>query len=492
MNEKANLQDQESIEVLNSLIPPLKGSENTAKRFPNIAAAMNVCHLKEEHAAAVAAASEAKKDDGSAPEVKVTPSPQQVNMATGGGCPFFMGSKPPKRQISISTHPELKGLKSFELQTSVSVAAEPVFYHDYLQLDKILNAQFPASAKYGNLSHDEHLFIVTHQAYELWFLQITFELDSIIELLAAPVVDDRCILVVVQRIQRINMIWKLLNDQIHILETMAPTDFIDFRGYLSTASGFQSLQFRCLENKLGLAESNRIKYNQLNYDHVFTEEESKEKLQKTREEPTLLKLIDAWLARTPGLVNYDINESGKQVEYNYMCKEYEKSVNQYLIDTYLIPAEEETDEDEKKGLMDEYKKNCDAFATIFNEEKHNKLMERGERKLSHHALWGALFIWLNRDEPRFHLPYQLLSLLTDLDALINRWRYSHALLAQRQVGNKAGTGGSSGYSYLRSTASDRYKIFNDIVNLSSWLIPRQYVPTLTDDIKKRLSSFNAN
>ena len=72
--------------------------------------------------------------------------------------------------------------------------------------------------------------------------------------------------------------------------------------------------------------------------------------------------------------------------------------------------------------MDEYKKNMDSFSTIFSEEKHNKLIERGERKLSHHALWGALFIWLNRDEPRFHLPYQLLSLLTDLDALINRWR----------------------------------------------------------------------
>lgn len=77
----------------------------------------------------------------------------------------------------------------------------------------------------------------------------------------------------------------------------------------------------------------------MNYDHVFTEEESKEKLQKSREVPTLLKLIDAWLARTPGLVNYDINESGNKVEYNYMCKEYEKSVNQYLIDTYVKPAE---------------------------------------------------------------------------------------------------------------------------------------------------------
>ena len=72
--------------------------------------------------------------------------------------------------------------------------------------------------------------------------------------------------------------------------------------------------------------------------------------------------------------------------------------------------------------MEEYKKNVDAFSTIFDREKHNKLMERGERKLGHKALWGALMIWLNRDEPRFHLPYQLLSLLTDLDSFVNRWR----------------------------------------------------------------------
>ena len=63
-------------------------------------------------------------------------------------------------------------------------------------------------------------------------------------------------------------------------------------------------------------------------------------------------------------------------------------------------------------------------------------------------------------------------------------------MAQRQVGNKSGSGGSSGYSYLRSTASDRYKIFNDIVNLSTWLIPREYIPKLTEDVRRRLNSFN--
>jgi hypothetical protein len=76
----------------------------------------------------------------------------------------------------------------------------------------------------------------------------------------------------------------------------------------------------------------------------------------------------------------------------------------------------------KNSLINEMKSTVDSFSTIFEKEKHDKLVERGERKLSHKALWGALMIWLNRDEPRFHLPYQLLVLLIDLDTLVNRWR----------------------------------------------------------------------
>lgn len=451
------MSDQESINILNSLVGPgSKMSGGAGKddfQYPNGHRGVN--------------GNGHQSDD---------PKP------SGGGCPFFNGK-------SKSKVGGLAARKNHEWQTSVSIASEPISYHDYLHLDKILNAQYPLSKKYGNLVHDEHLFISIHQAYEIWFKQILFELDSIIELLAKPIVDDRCLLVVVQRIQRINLIWKLCNDQIAILETMAPTDFLDFRGYLSTASGFQSLQFRLLENKLGLLESLRIKFNQQPYDYVFEDKESKDSLKKSLEQPSLLKLIEAWLERTPGLVTFDYTENGHKVEDNYLLKEYEKSVNKFLSDSFVKAAEEETDENEKKSLMDEYKKNLDSFATIFDKDKHNKLVERGERKLSHKALWGALMIWLNRDEPRFHLPYQLLSLLTDLDALINRWRYNHALLAQRQVGSKVGTGGSSGYSYLRSTASDRYKLFNDIINLSSWLIPKEYIPKLTEDIRRRLNTF---
>jgi hypothetical protein len=89
------------------------------------------------------------------------------------GCPFFESNA--------------GGKKFPEWQTSKSVAMDPITYRDYLQLDKILDAQYPQSAKYDTLVHDEHLFIVIHQAYEIWFKHIIFELDSIIEMLAKPV-----------------------------------------------------------------------------------------------------------------------------------------------------------------------------------------------------------------------------------------------------------------------------------------------------------------
>lgn len=130
---------------------------------------------------------------------------------------------------------------------------------------------------------------------------------------------------------------------------MAATDFLDFRGYLSTASGFQSLQFRIFENKLGLTLANRIKFNQKQYDYVFeNDKQAKDQIKDAEDEPTLLKLVEAWLERTPGLVKYDYTENGSKVEYNYLLQEYEKGVTQYLKDSYLIPAEVKIKNNSKK------------------------------------------------------------------------------------------------------------------------------------------------
>jgi len=71
----------------------------------------------------------------------------------------------------------------------------------------------------------------------------------------------------------------------------------------------------------------------------------------------------------------------------------------------------------------------------------------------------------------------------DIDSLLQKWRYNHVMLVQRMLGSKQGTGGSSGYLYLRTTVSDRYKVFLDLFNLSTWLIPRVYIPPLPADFR---------
>lgn len=109
---------------------------------------------------------------------------------------------------------------------------KPVYYGEYLQLDKIIDAQHPVSFEKGNEpAHDEMLFIIIHQAYELWFKQILFEVNSVVEMMSKPSLDDNSneLQTIVHRLKRVTTILKVLVQQIDILETMTPMDFLDFR-----------------------------------------------------------------------------------------------------------------------------------------------------------------------------------------------------------------------------------------------------------------------
>src|SRR5690606_29906066 len=102
---------------------------------------------------------------------------------------------------------------------------------DYLQLNKILNAQLPESDLHEKDAHDEMLFIIIHQAYELWFKQIIYELSSVTQMLNQPKVNDNSpdLQTIVHRGERITTILNLLISQIDVMETMTPLDFLDFR-----------------------------------------------------------------------------------------------------------------------------------------------------------------------------------------------------------------------------------------------------------------------
>ncbi|XP_078494634.1 tryptophan 2,3-dioxygenase-like [Ciona intestinalis] len=391
-------------------------------------------------------------------------------------CPYLSG-KASKRRHS---EPVLFDEGDFNLSSQEGknkiTAPSQLTYNSYLQLPRLLSSQYLQSSAGGKIPvHDEHLFIVTHQAIELWFKQIIYEVDSIRQIFADSYLEERNMLLVISRISRVSDILQILSDHFLVLETMTPQDFLDFRPFLMNGSGFQSLQFRLMEIKLGMPEDLRVQYNKQHYLEVFFGHE-KETLKTALGQESLFSLVNAWLERTPGLEGNGFDFFNK-----FRC-----SV-QAMHDEFEAFGEEIEDEEEKQEHQLEHSRGVETFNSIFDKNKHDELVAKGDRRFSHKALQGALMIYLYRDEPRFHLPFQLLQVLMNIDSHLTKFRYSHTCMVQRMIGRKFGTGGSSGYLYLRSTCSDRYKIFLDLMNLSSFLVPRDRIPPLNQKTRRCLS-----
>ena len=355
----------------------------------------------------------------------------------------------------------------------------PLYYTYDLQLDRLLDAQHPKSAAYGQPAHDEMLFIVVHQAYELWFKQILHEVDSVIALLASDPVDEKHIGICVSRLLRVIEIQKVLIDQLRILETMTPLDFLDFRDFLFPASGFQSIQFRMLEIRLGLQSDSRLRYNQAAY-HSRVSDAHREMLISAEQEGSLFSALENWLGRTPFL---------EDESYRFW-DDYRHAVQDMLeADREVVLHNHTLTEEEKTAQLRELDGTAEHFDAMFDADRHRAMQDAGSWRLGHRATLAALFVSLYRDEPILTQPYRLLAALVDIDELMTTWRYRHALMVHRMIGTKIGTGGSSGYQYLKSTA-ESHRVFRDLTNLSTFLIPRRALPALPDALRQRLGFFH--
>ena len=351
----------------------------------------------------------------------------------------------------------------------------PLYYSDYLQLDRLLDSQQRKSEEYGKPAHDEMLFIIVHQAYELWFKQILFEVDSVIAMLDADPVREEHIGTCVARLQRVTEIQKVLIDQLRVLETMTPLDFLDFRDFLFPASGFQSIQFRVLENRLGLRADTRLRYNQATY-HSRVSDEHRAQLLEAEGQRTMFDAIEQWLERTPFL----------ESDAFRFWESYRAAVHAMLAgDRRVVETNPTLGDEEKAQQLRELDGTTQHFDALIDPEQHDRLRAEGGWRLSHRATLAALFISLYRDQPILALPYRLIAVLVDIDELMTTWRYRHALMVHRMIGMKIGTGGSSGYHYLKSTA-ESHRVFADLTNLSTYLIPRTALPDLPPSLRQRL------
>jgi len=174
----------------------------------------------------------------------------------------------------------------------------PVTYSNYLKLEQILSAQQPLS---DGPEHDEMLFIIIHQVYELWFKQVLHELDYLQQKLTGNDTPRA-----LHTLRRILTILKTMVAQIDILETMTPLEFLSFRHRLESASGFQSAQFRELEFVLGLKRHAVLV-------HYPEETPAHRQLELRYRQPTLWDAFLAYLAANgyaipPDLLQRDVTQ----------------------------------------------------------------------------------------------------------------------------------------------------------------------------------------
>jgi tryptophan 2,3-dioxygenase len=240
-------------------------------------------------------------------------------------------------------------------------------YSSYLALDRLLNLQHRRS---DPPEHDEMLFIIIHQAYELWFKQLLHELDKV-----KSDFSSGSLFGAIGTLKRIRMMMKTLVGQLDILETMTPLSFLSFRDRLESASGFQSSQFREVEFVLGYKRPEMV---------VHFPEGSNER-----------KRLDRRL-------------NGRSLVDHF----YDFLENQGV----TIP--------------DAIRNKPVTQSTLPDAKVQREILR------------------LYKARPEIAI---LVELMVDIDEGFQEWRYRHVKMVERTIGNKPGTGGSSGVEFLKKT-----------------------------------------
>jgi tryptophan 2,3-dioxygenase len=346
------------------------------------------------------------------------------------------------------------------------------YYPSYLRLEELLDCQHPLSFETGAAkAHDEMLFIIIHQTFELWFKQILFELDYVKSVFAKEKIDDNSeeLNLCRHRLQRVVRILELLNQQVTVLNTMTPLDFLEFRNLLTPASGFQSKQFRLIEATLGLQMEKRHQHDYYKRtDEGGFNKPDFEAIENIEHSTTLLQLINRWLERMPFF------DTAFWKQYKPMSND---SVSTHAFwNDYRQLYKESLTEREQHKLSD--------FDRQFIDEKN----EPGS--LSDAAMRSALFIMLYRDFPVFQTSFQILDMCIEIDHWLAGWRHKHYVMVRRMIGMRVGTGNTSGAGYLDGAVQQHY-IFKELASLSTYLIERRKLPHLPAQLVQALS-FTSN
>lgn len=356
----------------------------------------------------------------------------------------------------------------------------PPTYWDYLHLAEILDCQRGLEADEADVVPDELLFIVVHQAFELWFKMILRELREAIALLGAREVPEERVPNSVHHLRRVNRILKQCVDQFEIMETLTPQDFLGFRDKLVPASGFQSFQMREIEILLGLPDDERERLGKTDtFEHIRTLADRSpagalawQRITAARDQAatprgTLKGALEAWLYRTP------VHGSGPGTPGD------EEVVTDFIED-YLAAIEGQHAAQARRmgelGIGDpsaaqaRFAQASELARAFLHAE--DVAPERQARRRRIRA--GLVYVESYRDLPLLAWPRLLVDRVVELEEQMVLFRTRHARMVERIIGRRVGTGGSAGVDYLDKTT--RYRVFTDLWTVRTLLLPVSALP----------------
>ena len=362
-------------------------------------------------------------------------------------------------------------------------------YWDYLAIDRLLSLQGGLEGDDQALVPDELLFIIVHQAYELWFKMVLRELKEAVQLLNSGPLAEAQVPYVVHHLRRVGQILRLAVEQFHIIETLTPQDFLGFREKLTPASGFQSFQMRELEILLGLEAHQRETYGKTDaLDHIkeladrspagaLAWERLSAASARARAGGTIRAVLHDWLFRTP-IDGSSPENPDDEAAVDGFLERYEAALlahHERQIDRMVATGL--TAANEIRARFDRSAAQARIFLTAADITEAHLLPEEDldeVRRRRRRVRAGLLFIESHRNLPLLAWPRLLVDTVVEVEEQLVLFRTRHARMVERVIGRRVGTGGSSGVDYLDRTT--KHRIFGDLWTVRTLLLPKELVP----------------
>ncbi|KNC50040.1 tryptophan 2,3-dioxygenase [Thecamonas trahens ATCC 50062] len=353
---------------------------------------------------------------------------------------------------------------------------EACTYWDYIHPETLTSLQSGREGK-GLNHHDEHLFIIVHQVFELWFKQVLHDLDYTIETLLSPDARRDEWHLATSRLRRAH---EILRISMPTFEALAkhhdPQDFLEYRWALSPASGFQSAQFRILELRFGITEKQRKCEFVGDYRDAFITKlaDKTQVFDEAETQPTLKEAVMSWLDRIE-LDHLDTFFTAfldaKSAEHNHQISELRAALDE------LDAVAPSIDVDAKllKQMLHKEKRNLAARIEASTEQWHALERFYADPRLGR-ARKAATFLLTFRHYSNFIDLADTVQHALDFEAAFVLWRTHHARMVERMIGRRHGTGGSSGMDYLDDTT--RYRVFKDLAFVRSIALPASMFPSV--------------